>query len=87
MLLLIYSYYKILAIFPMVYNIPLNLSHTQWFVPSTPPMVTTSLFSVSVSLLFWVIFRSLFFFFLFYHLNFIYYFIQQVLIGYLFYTY
>ena len=52
-----YNYYRILAIFPMLYNTSLSLSHTQQFVslrppPSCPtlPLVTTSLFSVSVSL-------------------------------------
>ena len=35
-LLSIYSYYKILAIFPMLSNTPLSLSYTQQFVPPTP---------------------------------------------------
>ena len=57
-LLSTYSYYKLLAVFPMLYNTSLSLSYTQWFVPlkslhwpPTPPLVTTSLFSISVSLL------------------------------------
>ena len=36
MLLSIYSYYKILAIFPLLYNTSLSLSYTQKFVPPTP---------------------------------------------------
>ena len=55
-LLSIYSYCKIMAIFPMLYNTSLSLSYIQQFVPPTPPplyffsphslLVTTILFSV-----------------------------------------
>ena len=70
MLLSIYSHYKILAIFPVLYNTSFSLSYTQEFIPfSLPPhiapcpspMVMTSVFSMSVSLLF-AIFTSLLYF-------------------------
>ena len=37
--------------FPVLYNTSLSLSYTQQFVPPPLPLVTTSLFSISVSLL------------------------------------
>ena len=61
----IYSYYKTLAIFPVPYNIPLYWQliyfiHSSLYLlipylylastPSLSPLVTTSLFSISVSL-------------------------------------
>ena len=71
-LLSIYRYYKILAIFPLMYNAFLSLFYSQCFVPptppflycpSTPPLVITSVFSISVSMLFFlVIFISLLYF-------------------------
>ena len=57
-LLSIYSYYKILAILPMLYNLPSSLSYTPYFIPSNsspqlpppPALVTTSLFYLWVLL-------------------------------------
>ena len=57
----IYSYYKILAIFPTLYSTSLSLSYTQQFTPPiAPPLgcthprpsVATSLLSLSVSQVF-----------------------------------
>ena len=60
-LLSIYSYYKMLTIFFMLYNTSLRLFYTQKFVPLNPlhlywsppssPLATTNLFSIYVSLL------------------------------------